>query len=102
MHVYRNRKYEEEIVILMWHKKGEQRMIETSKQKTQIQAHHKFTESATQTHTETKQKTTCTGYASRIQGEIVLRAELVKGLGERGLGLVDHVPSGCVAKINIP
>jgi hypothetical protein len=23
-------------------------------------------------------------------------------LGERGLGLVDHVPSGCVAKINIP
>jgi hypothetical protein len=23
-------------------------------------------------------------------------------LGERGLGLVVHVPSGCVAKINIP
>jgi hypothetical protein len=23
-------------------------------------------------------------------------------LGERGLGLVDHVPLGCVAKINIP
>jgi hypothetical protein len=23
-------------------------------------------------------------------------------LGERGLGLVDHGPSGCVAKINIP
>jgi hypothetical protein len=27
MHVYRNRRYEEEIVMLMWHKKGEQRMI---------------------------------------------------------------------------
>jgi hypothetical protein len=23
-------------------------------------------------------------------------------LGERGLGLVVHIPSGCVAKINIP
>jgi hypothetical protein len=23
-------------------------------------------------------------------------------LGERGLGLVAHIPSGCVAKINIP
>jgi hypothetical protein len=23
-------------------------------------------------------------------------------LGERGLGLVDHVPSGYVAKINVP
>jgi hypothetical protein len=30
MHVYRNRRYEEEIVILMWHKKGEQRLIKTS------------------------------------------------------------------------
>jgi hypothetical protein len=28
MHVYRNRRYEEEIVMLMWHKKGEQRMVE--------------------------------------------------------------------------
>ncbi len=37
MHVYRNRRYEEEIVMLTWHKKGEQRMIETRKQKTQIQ-----------------------------------------------------------------
>jgi hypothetical protein len=27
MHVYRNRRYEEEIVMLMWHKKGEQKMI---------------------------------------------------------------------------
>jgi hypothetical protein len=27
MHVYRNRRYEEEIVMLIWHKKGEQRMI---------------------------------------------------------------------------
>jgi hypothetical protein len=23
-------------------------------------------------------------------------------IGERGLGLVVHIPSGCVAKINIP
>jgi hypothetical protein len=38
MHVYRNRRYVEEIVMLMWHKKGEQRMIETHKQKTQIQS----------------------------------------------------------------
>jgi hypothetical protein len=38
MHVYRNKRYEEEIVMLMWHKEGEQRMVETSKQKTQIQA----------------------------------------------------------------
>jgi hypothetical protein len=52
MHVYRNRRYEEEIVMLMWHKEGEQRMVETSKQKTQIQAHHKIAESATQTHTQ--------------------------------------------------
>jgi hypothetical protein len=51
MHVYRNRRYEEEIV-LMWHKEGEQRMVETSKQKTQIQVHHKIAESAAQTHTQ--------------------------------------------------
>jgi hypothetical protein len=45
--------------MLMWHKKGEQRTIETSKQKTHIQAQHKITESATQTHTHRhKQKTT--------------------------------------------
>jgi hypothetical protein len=63
MHVYRNRRYEEEIVMLIWHTKGEQRMIETHKQKTRIQAHHKITDSATQTHTQrNKQKTTCTGY----------------------------------------
>jgi hypothetical protein len=37
MHVYRNRRYEEEIVMLMSHREGEQRMVETSKQKTQIQ-----------------------------------------------------------------
>jgi hypothetical protein len=49
MHVYRNRRYEEEIVI--WHKKGEQRMMETHEQKTRIQAHHKITDSATQTQT---------------------------------------------------
>ena len=57
MHVYRNRRYEEEIVMLMWHKEGEQRMVETSKQKTQIQAHHKITERATQTHTQKQTKT---------------------------------------------
>ena len=51
MHVYRNRRYEEEIVMLIWHKKGEQGMIETHKQKARIQAHHKITDSATQTHT---------------------------------------------------
>ncbi len=56
MHVYRNRRHEEEIVMLMWHKKGEQRMIETSKQKTHVQAHHKITESATQTHTQKQTK----------------------------------------------
>ncbi len=55
MHVYRNRRYEEEIVKLIWHKKGEQRMIEAHKQKTLIQAHHKITDSATQTHTHRKQ-----------------------------------------------
>jgi hypothetical protein len=38
MHVYRNRRYEEEIVMLMWHREREQRMVETSEQKTQIQA----------------------------------------------------------------
>jgi hypothetical protein len=43
------RRYEEEIVMLKWHREGEQRMVETSKQKTQIQAHHKIAESATQT-----------------------------------------------------
>jgi hypothetical protein len=42
--------------MLMWHKEGEQRMIETSKQKTQIQAHHKIAESATQTHTQKQTK----------------------------------------------
>ncbi len=52
MRVYGDRRYEEEIEMLMWHKKGEQRMIETNKQKTQIQAHHKIAESATQTHTQ--------------------------------------------------
>jgi hypothetical protein len=54
--LYRNRRYEEDIVILMWHKEGEQRMIETGIQKTQIQAHHKITESATQTHTQKQTK----------------------------------------------
>jgi hypothetical protein len=49
-------RHEEEIVMLMWHKEGEQRMVETSKQKTQIQAHHKITESKTQTNTETNKR----------------------------------------------
>ncbi len=56
MHVYRNRRYEEEIVMLMWHKEGEHRMVETSKQETQIRAHHKIAESATQTHTQKQTK----------------------------------------------
>ncbi len=56
MHVYRNRRHEEEIVMLMWYRKGEQSMVETSKQKTQIQAHHKITESATQIHTQKQKK----------------------------------------------
>ncbi len=72
MHVYRNREYEEEIVMLMWHKKGEQRMVETCKQKTQIQAHHKITESATQTHTHTETNKRLRA-RDMIQGEIVLR-----------------------------
>jgi hypothetical protein len=55
-HVYRNRRYEEEIVMLKWHREGEQRMVETSKQKTPIQAHHKIAESATQTHTQKQTK----------------------------------------------
>ncbi len=56
MHVYRNRRYEEEIVMLMWHREGEQRMVETSKQKTQLQAHHKIAESAAQRHTQKQTK----------------------------------------------
>jgi hypothetical protein len=32
--------------MLIWHKKGEQRMIETYKQKTRIQAHHKITDAS--------------------------------------------------------
>jgi hypothetical protein len=59
MHVYRKRRYEEEIVMLMWHRElleGEQRMVENSKQKTQIQAHHKITESETQRHTQKQTK----------------------------------------------
>ncbi len=42
--------------MLMWYKEGEQRMVETSKQKTQIQAHHKIAESATQIHTQKQTK----------------------------------------------
>ena len=72
MHVYRNRRYEEEIVMLIWHKKGEQRMIETHKQKTRIQAHHKITDSATQTHTHTETNKRLRA-RDMIQGEIVLR-----------------------------
>jgi hypothetical protein len=56
MHVYRNRRYEEEIGMLKWHREGEQRMVETSKQKTQIQAHHMIADSATQTHTQKQTK----------------------------------------------
>ncbi len=37
-------------------------MIETHKQKTQIQAHHKITESATQTHTQKQTKDYVHGY----------------------------------------
>jgi hypothetical protein len=71
MHVYRNRRYEEEIVMIMWHREGEQRMAETQKQKTQIQAHHKIAESAhTDTHTETNKRLRA---RDMIQGEIVLR-----------------------------
>jgi hypothetical protein len=66
MHVYRNRRYEEEIVMLMWHKEGEQRMVKTSKQKTQIQPHHKIAESATQTHTQKQTKDYVHGICSMI------------------------------------
>jgi hypothetical protein len=58
MRVYRNRRYEEEIVMLKWHREGEQRMVETRTQKTvaQIQAHHNIAESATWTHTQKQTK----------------------------------------------
>jgi hypothetical protein len=36
-----------------------------------------------------------------MRGGIIFRNR-GPSLGERGLGLVDHVPLGCVAKINIP
>jgi hypothetical protein len=51
--------------MLMWHKKGEQRMIETSKQQTHTGTSQDHRERNTDTHTETpqvEQKTTCTGY----------------------------------------
>jgi hypothetical protein len=100
MHVYRNRRYEEEIVMLIWHMKGEQRMVETHKQKTRIQAHHKITDSATQTHRGThrnKQKTTCTGYDTRGDRPPG-RTRLVKGFLPRSqttnVGIPSFVLSG--------
>ena len=38
--------------MLKCHTKGEEKMVKTSKQKTQIQAHHKIAGSETQTHTD--------------------------------------------------
>ena len=56
MHVYRNRRYEEEIVMLMRHKKGEQRMVETSKQKTHTGTSQDHRKRNTDTHTETNKR----------------------------------------------
>jgi hypothetical protein len=81
MHVYRNRRYGEEIVMLIWHKKGEQRMIETHKQKTVFEHGYKhITRSQIaqhrHTHTETNKRLRA---RDMVQGEIVLRG----GVGER-------------------
>jgi hypothetical protein len=51
MYAYRNRRYEKEMGTPMCEREGEQKVVKNSKQKTQIQAHHKIAESATQTHT---------------------------------------------------
>ncbi len=96
MRVYRNRRYEEEIVMLMWHKKGEQRVIETRKQKTQIQARHKITESAnTDTHTETNKRLRARNMIHRKSSS---GAELDKGFLPRSqttnVGIPSFVLSG--------
>ncbi len=78
MHVYRNKRYEEEIVMLMWHMEGEQRMIETSKQKTQKQAHHTITESATQTYTQKQTKDYVHGIWYRGQNDQKSRLRKIK------------------------
>jgi hypothetical protein len=70
MHVYRNRRYEDEIVMLMWHKKGEQRMIETSKQKIHTGTSQDHRKRNTDTHTETNKIQRA---RDMIQGEIVFR-----------------------------
>jgi hypothetical protein len=56
MHVYRNREYEEEIVMLMWHKKGGQRMVETSKQKRHTGTSQDNRKRNTDTHKETNKR----------------------------------------------
>jgi hypothetical protein len=76
MHVYRNRRYKEEIVMLMWHKKGEQRMIETSIQETHTGTSQDHRKRNTDTHRETNKRLRA---RDMIQGEIVLRS----GVGQR-------------------
>jgi hypothetical protein len=76
MHVYRNRGFEEEIVMVMWHKKGEQRMVETSKKKTHTGTSQHHRKRNTDTHTETNKRLRA---RDMIQGEIVLRG----GVGQR-------------------
>jgi hypothetical protein len=75
MHVYRNRRYEEEIVMLIWHKTLERRTKDdrntqtentdagTSVTRSQIAQHR-------HTHTETNKRLRA---QDMIQGEIVLR-----------------------------
>ncbi len=69
MHVYRNRRYEEELVMLMWHKEGQQRMVETSKQKTHTGTSQIRRKRNTDTHTEANKRLRA---RDMIQGEIVL------------------------------
>jgi hypothetical protein len=57
--------------MLMWHKKGEQRMIETSKQKKHTGTSQDHRKRNTDTHTETNKRLRA---RDMIQGEIVLLA----------------------------
>ena len=71
-------------------------MIETRKKNTQIQEHHKITESATQTHTQNQTKDYVNGILSR--GRSSSRAELFKGFMPRSqttnVGIPSFVLSG--------
>jgi hypothetical protein len=72
MHVYRNRRYEEDIVMLKWHKKGEQKGDRNSQTENTdtgtLQDHRKRD---TDTHTETNKNTQ--NQSSRRSPACVLR-----------------------------